>query len=119
MVESQMEIGCVFYMINNGDVEAEILHRDEVCFAIKDISPAAPVHLLVIPVKHLTHIESINADDMLVFPRMFEVAQDLANDKGVLQTGYRLVVNQRDDSGQMIPHLHLHILGGEKLGSMV
>ena len=110
---------CIFCKIASGEIAADFVHRDSYCVAVNDIAPAAPVHVLVIPVEHFTYLEHLTSDFSPVLFRMFEVARDVAYSAGISESGYRLVINQKYDSGQEVPHLHLHILGGNQLGSMV
>ena len=113
-----MDQDCIFCKIGSGEVEADILYRDENCFVIRDIAPKAPAHLLIIPVEHFTYLKGMTQDFSTVLGSMFIVAKSMAEREGVEETGYRLVINQRADSGQEVPHLHLHLLGGRRLGSM-
>jgi histidine triad (HIT) family protein len=109
---------CIFCKINSGEIPGDFLHRDEHCFVIGDIAPAAPTHLLVIPNEHLTHLEGLDQARAGLVGHMVMVAQQMAVKEGIADSGYRLVINQRDDAGQLIDHLHLHVLGGQKLGRM-
>ncbi len=110
---------CIFCKIARGQLPGEFLHCDEVCFVIRDIAPSARVHLLVIPNDHFTHLENLTEDAEPMVGHLAAVAHKVAAAEGVSESGYRLVVNQRDDAGQVVDHLHMHVLGGEKLGSMV
>ena len=109
---------CIFCKIRSGQVPGDFVYRDDTCFVIRDIAPAAPVHLLVIPNDHLAHLDGLTADQTNVIGHMFRVAAQAADKAGLAGSGYRLVVNQRDDAGQVVDHLHLHVLGGKKLGRM-
>ena len=95
------------------------MYSDEYCFVIKDIAPRAPVHLLVIPNKHIEELINMDMGDDVIIGKMFESAQKMANDTGISNSGYRLIINQGEHSGQMVDHLHLHLIGGEQLGGMV
>ncbi len=108
----------IFCKINRGEIPSDILYRDDDCFVIRDIAPRAPVHLLVIPTVHFTHLGGLSEEFQPVLGRMFSVAKDMAAREGVVDSGYRLVINQGADSGQEVPHLHLHVLGGRHLGGM-
>ena len=110
---------CIFCKIACGQLPGEFVHRDESCFVIRDIAPSARVHLLVIPNDHFTHLDNLTEDKKPMVGHMAAVAHRVAAAEGVSESGYRLVVNQREDAGQMVDHLHMHVLGGEKLGSMV
>ncbi len=110
---------CIFCKINRGEIPSEILYRDDDCFVIRDIAPRAPVHLLVIPIVHFTYLSGLSQEFQRVLGRMFSTAKDMAAREGVVDSGYRLVINQGRDSGQEAPHLHLHVLGGRPLGRML
>ena len=87
--------------------------------SVKDISPRAQVHLLVIPNKHIEELVNMDKGDQVIIGEMFASAQRLATDTGISDSGYRLIINQGEHSGQMVDHLHLHVIGGEQLGGMV
>ena len=114
-----MGTDCIFCKIQNGVIKSKILYSDEYCFVIKDIAPRAPVHLLVIPNKHIEELINMDVGDDVIIGKMFESAQKMANDTGISNSGYRLIINQGEHSGQMVDHLHLHLIGGEQLGGMV
>ena len=85
---------------------------------IRDIAPKAPVHLLIIPSDHFTYLTSVTEAFAPVLGGMFVAAREMAQREGVTDDGYRLVINQGRDSGQQVPHLHMHLLGGRPLGEM-
>ncbi len=107
---------CLFCAIAEGEIEAEILHRDSELVAFEDINPQAPVHLLIIPRRHIASVNQVGEGDRDILGRMFELAAELAESSGVKQEGYRLIVNCGDDAGQDVQHLHLHLLGGRGMG---
>ena len=109
---------CLFCKIRDGEIPSDILYQDEHCFLIRDINPRAPTHLLIIPVQHFTYLTGLTEDFFPVLGNMFTVAQEMARREGVSESGHRLIVNQGGDSGQAVPHLHLHLLGGRQLGHM-
>ena len=113
-----MDQDCIFCKIGSGEVEADILYRDDNCFVIRDIAPKAPTHLLIIPSEHFTYLREMTQDFSTVLGSMFIAAKGMAESEGVDETGYRLVINQGADSGQDVPHLHMHLLGGRRLGRM-
>ena len=113
-----MEQDCIFCRIRDGEIPSDVLYRDDGCFVIRDIAPKAPIHLLVIPTSHFTFLSDLTSDFHASLGGMFEAAHLMAQREGVDAGGYRLVVNQGADSGQMIDHLHLHVLGGRALGEM-
>ncbi|MDP6454105.1 MAG: histidine triad nucleotide-binding protein [SAR202 cluster bacterium] len=109
---------CLFCKIRDGEIPSDILHRDEHCFVIRDIAPTAPVHLLVIPVQHFTYLTGMTQEFQPTIGAMFAVAKELADAEGIVECGYRLVINQGKNSGQQVPHLHLHVLGGRPMGPL-
>ena len=109
---------CVFCKIGRGEIPSEFLYRDESVFAIRDIRPMAPVHFLVIPFTHIGALTGDAKGQVEVVGRLFSVAAQLARQQGADATGYRLVVNQGPDSGQEVPHLHVHLLAGRPLSAI-
>ena len=105
---------CVFCNIINRTIEAKILLETEDLIVIDDILPKAPVHMLVIPKKHILSINHLDNQDAALAGKMIEAAQQMAKRSGIADKGYRLVFNVGKDGGQVIPHLHLHLLGGKK-----
>ena len=106
---------CLFCKIVNKEAKADIVYEDTEVVAFKDIDPAAPVHLLVVPRRHIsTHIEMQQEDEPLM-GKLHSVANDLARAFGIDQSGYRLVINCGQDAGQAVYHLHMHVLGGKPL----
>lgn len=109
---------CIFCKISNGQIESEIIYRDRNVFVIKDINPKAPVHLLIIPLQHITSLVSGSAYQTSDFGQMLVAAAKMARKEKVEDSGYRLILNQGPDSGQDLLHIHLHLLGGHRLASM-
>ena len=109
---------CIFCRIGSGQIESDILYRDDNCFVIRDIAPKAPVHLLVIPDQHFTYLTDLTPEHYQMLGGMFQAAEEMARREGVSDSGYRLIINQGDDAGQQLPHLHLHLLGKKPLGAM-
>lgn len=106
--------GCVFCRIAAGDLPATVVAEDEEALAIEDIAPQAPVHVLVIPRRHVSGLPEIG--DGGLAGRLVVLANRVAELKGVAGGGYRVVVNVGRDAGQAVHHLHLHVLGGRRLG---
>ncbi|HTY13372.1 MAG TPA: histidine triad nucleotide-binding protein [Candidatus Omnitrophota bacterium] len=103
---------CLFCKIVAGQIKGDKVYEDELVYAFKDINPQAPVHLLVIPKRHIdTAAEATPAE----LEAIFKAAKELAGMSGVSKTGFRMVINQGKDAGQAVPHLHLHLLGGRPL----
>ena len=109
---------CIFCKIGTGETSSEILYRDASCFVIRDINPIAAVHLLVIPNRHFTSLYRFTNEEYSIIGIMFEAAKHMADVEGILDSGYRMVFNQGTNAGQIIEHLHLHVLGGKLLGAM-
>lgn len=106
-------MSCLFCKIINREISAEIVYEDNRILAFKDIKPAAPVHLLIIPKKHITSVNHLTKQDTELIGELFLAAQKIARDNGIAKIGYRLVFNVGRGGGQIIDHLHLHLLGGK------
>ncbi|RPJ33948.1 MAG: histidine triad nucleotide-binding protein [Verrucomicrobiaceae bacterium] len=105
----------LFEKIRDGEIPAAILHRDELCLAFRDISPQAPVHVLVVPNKPIPRVGLAEAADETVLGHLLLIAAEIARKEGIAESGYRLVINNGPDGGEAVPHLHVHLLGGRKL----
>jgi len=108
---------CLFCKIVNREIPSEIVYEDERILAFKDINPLAPVHVLIIPKQHTADLNETTAQDEALLGHLLAVAKDLAHTLGIAQTGYRVVTNVGKDGGQVIKHLHFHLLGGQPLGA--
>lgn len=108
----------VFCKIINGEMDADFVYRDDDVVVIKDINPQAPVHLLIIPVKHFDGLEDFTKGDGDMCGKMLKVAHHVAAEQG-LSKGYRLILNEGDDGGKLVPHIHMHLLGGKRLGPKI
>jgi len=106
---------CVFCNIVDKTIESEIVFEDDDLVVIKDILPKAPVHLLIMPKKHIISINNIEVSDQALIGKMVLIAKAMAEKYGVSDTGYKLVFNVGRDGGMVVPHLHLHLMGGKKL----
>lgn len=106
---------CIFCQIVAGEVPSEIIHQDKRVAAFRDINPQAPLHLLIIPKKHIPTLADLSQEETSLAGHMVEVANQLARIEGVTESGYRLVINSGQEGGQLVPHLHLHLLGGRQL----
>ena len=104
----------LFQKIIAGEIPAEIILEDELAFAIRDISPQAPVHILVIPKKPLPRLAKGNAEDQALLGHLLLVARSLAESEK-LDEGYRVVINNGPHGGESVPHLHVHLLGGRQM----
>jgi len=107
---------CIFCKIINNEIPCTKVYEDDKILAFKDINPAAPVHVLIIPKKHITSVNEINEDNAEVVGHIFTTAAKLAKELGVDSNGYRVVTNVGTQGGQTVEHLHFHLLGGRNLG---
>ena len=105
----------VFEMILSGEIKSDIIYEDEQIFAIHDINPVAKVHILIIPKKKILTINDLSEEDINLIGSMFICAKNLAKKYTIDQSGYRLLFNTNEDAMQTVFHLHLHLIGGEKL----
>ena len=110
---------CIFCKIIAGNAPGQLLYQDQLVTAFHDNHPVAPLHVLVVPNKHLASVNDITAEDEPLLGHLFTVARQLAHEQGVDQSGYRLVVNTGRHGGQGVFHLHLHLLGGRQLHALV
>jgi histidine triad (HIT) family protein len=109
----------IFSKIIAGDAEADIVYQDEQVTAFRDINPAAPTHILVVPNEEIPTVNDLTEDHEQVAGHMLLVAKKLAEQEGIAQDGYRLIVNCNRHGGQEVYHLHLHLIGGRPLGPMI
>ncbi len=107
---------CIFCQIANKKSPAELEYEDDEIVAFRDINPKAPVHILIVPKRHIASVTELLPGDALLVGDMVLVAKRLAEEKGISEDGYRLVINAGKHSGQVVDHLHLHLLGGKILG---
>lgn len=106
---------CLFCKIIARQIPADIVYEDEKVLAFNDISPQAPVHILIVPKKHISRISDLEESDKNIISELIFTAKKLAQEKGIAESGYRLVLNNNRDAGQAVLHIHLHLLGGRKL----
>lgn len=109
----------IFTKIIAGEIPADIVFQDDRVTAFKDINPQAPVHILIVPNKEIPTVNDVTVEDEATLGHMFVIARQIAQDQGIAEDGYRLIVNCRDHGGQEVYHLHMHLLGGRKLGPML
>ena len=110
---------CIFCKIINKEIPSSIVYEDEEIFAFKDIHPVAPVHILVIPKKHIQSIMQIEKEDQNVVGKIYTVIKNIAKQEEVAEDGFRVIVNCGKNGGQEVPHLHFHLIGGKKLGTKI
>ncbi|MHB8781257.1 MAG: histidine triad nucleotide-binding protein [Candidatus Geothermincolia bacterium] len=107
---------CLFCRIAAGDVAADVVYQDDQVIAFKDVQPQAPFHLLVIPKRHVTSAFDLGPDDATLLSRIFEVAKKIAAADEAVAGGVRILTNVGSQAGQVVMHLHFHVLGGRRLG---
>lgn len=109
----------IFSKIVRGEAQADIVYQDERVTAFRDIRPQAPTHILIIPNRLIPTVNDVTPEDEALLGHLFVVAARLADDEGIAEDGYRLIINCNRDGGQVVYHLHMHLLGGRPLGRMV
>ena len=110
---------CLFCKIIKGEIPSTKVYEDELVYAFKDINPAAPIHILVIPKKHISLLAELNSNDKEYVWRIHEAINKIAKEQGFINDGYRVIVNCGKDAGQEVMHLHYHLLAGEKFGDKI
>lgn len=110
--------GCIFCKIINKEIPSTIVYEDEKVIAFNDINPAAPVHVLVIPKQHISCVAELESESVKLLPDIFIAINKIADKLGVKDSGFRVITNNGKDSGQVVHHLHFHLLGGRVLGSL-
>ena len=108
----------IFSQIVAGELPADIVYKDEQVTCFKDINPVAPVHILIIPNKEIATTNDLSEEDQMLAGHMVLTAARLATEHGVDESGYRLVINCNQEGGQLVYHLHIHLIGGRQLGSI-
>ncbi len=106
---------CLFCKIRDGDIPGDIVFEDDDVLAFNDVNPQAPLHILIIPKKHISTINDLDEDDEQLMGKLFSVAKKLAHEKGVSDEGYRLVTNCNAGAGQTVFHIHMHLLAGRAM----
>lgn len=105
----------LFEKIYDGEIPAEIIHKDAQCCAFRDISPKAPTHILIVPRKPISRIGGADAEDQQVLGHLLLTAAKIARQLGIEESGYRIAINNGPHGGETVPHLHVHLLGGRQL----
>jgi histidine triad (HIT) family protein len=106
---------CIFCKIRDGQVPAKVVQRDALCMVLEDIHPQAPTHLLVIPLQHIPTVNDLTVDERELVGHLYLTAAKLARQRGIADSGYRLVMNTHRDAGQTVFHIHLHVIGGRPM----
>jgi len=113
-----MSADCVFCKIAAGEIPASLAYSDDAVLAFDDLNPVAPTHVLVVPREHVGALADVGEESRALLGRLLSAASKVASKHGIVGTGYRVVVNQGREAGQVIDHLHLHVIGGRPLGAM-
>jgi histidine triad (HIT) family protein len=112
-------VATIFSKIVAGEIPADVVYKDDQVTAFKDINPSAPVHILIVPNREIPTVNDVTNDDAALIGHMVVVAKQIAEQQGIAESGYRLIINCKDDGGQEVYHLHMHLLGGRRLGPML
>lgn len=115
MSPEQRDTDCIFCKIASGEIPSELIYEDEDVVVFPDINPLTPVHLLVIPRKHVSSLAEMADDETPLIGKMVKVANKVAKEQGISENGYRLTINSGADAGQVVFHLHMHLMGGRHL----
>ncbi len=110
---------CVFCKIVKGEIPSQKVYEDEEVLAFHDIQPAAPIHILVIPKKHIASLNEVEKDDQALLGKIHTVIQTIAKEQGFSDNGFRVIINCGKDGGQEVAHLHFHVLAGMQLGEKI
>jgi len=110
---------CIFCKIINGNIPSTKVYEDDTVLVFKDINPQMPVHIIVIPKKHIESITDLKQEDEKIVGKIFTAINKTAHDLGIDKTGFRVISNCGEDAGQTVKHLHFHILAGEKMGEKI
>lgn len=106
---------CIFCKIIAGQIPSDVIYTDDKVVAFRDINPMAPVHLLIIPREHIPSLNDVTEQQITLVGHMVQVAKQLAKQQGIATKGYRVVINTGSQGGQVVQHLHMHLLGGREL----
>lgn len=107
---------CLFCKILNKEIPSTKVYEDDFVYAFNDIHPVTPIHVVVIPKKHIASVNDINEDNSMYLSHIFEAIPKIAKDLNIAEDGYRVITNIGENGGQSIKHLHFHLIGGQKLG---
>tara|TARA_B100000530_G_C15582357_1_gene338945 strand:- start:156 stop:500 length:345 start_codon:yes stop_codon:yes gene_type:complete len=113
-----MSADCLFCNIANGDMGTSFFYEDELIVAFEDISPQAPVHMLIIPKKHISTLNELQPEDAELVGTLVLCARNIAEKYSIKESGYRLLFNCNREGGQTVYHLHMHLIGGRQLGAL-
>ena len=110
---------CIFCKIIKKEIPSTIIYEDDKVIAFNDVNPAAPIHILVVPKKHIETLLDVTDEDNELISYVYQVINKIAKEKGLANNGFRVIVNCGKDSGQEVMHIHFHVLGGKKLGDKI
>lgn len=108
---------CLFCKIIKKEIPSTIVYEDEEILAFRDINPVAPVHVLVIPKKHISSLVDLEPEDEAIVGKIYTIINKIAKQENIFESGFRVIVNCGEDGGQEVKHLHFHLIGGKKLGT--
>lgn len=114
-----MQEDCIFCKIIKGEIPSSKVYEDEEILAFNDINPATPIHVLVIPKKHITSLAQMEDGDEKIIGKIYKVINQIAEQQGFKENGFRVIVNCGKDGGQEVGHLHFHLLAGKQLGEKI
>ena len=106
---------CIFCKIVSGEIKGDVVYRDDQVTAFRDLHPVAPTHILIVPNKHIDSVGTLDEADAALAGRLLLTARKLAEDEGIAESGYRLILNTGPDGGQTVFHLHIHLIGGQAM----
>ena len=110
---------CLFCKIINREIPSTIVYEDDKVIAFNDINPAAPIHVLVIPKSHISCLGNLNEGNASILSDIYLAINKIAEKMGIKENGFRVIVNNGSDGGQVVYHLHFHLIGGKKLGTLI
>ncbi len=110
---------CIFCKIIKREIPSEIVYEDEKVIVFNDVNPAAPIHILVVPKKHIATLLEVSEEDDTLISYIYQVINKIAKERGFAENGFRVIANCGKDSGQEVMHIHFHVLGGKKLGAKI
>ena len=119
MASDQTVSETIFSKIIRKELPSDMLYQDDLVTAFRDISPRLPTHVLIIPNRHIPTVDDITDDDEAALGRMMSVARKIAREEGIHENGYRLIINCGEHGRQEVPHIHMHLLGGEDVGPII
>ena len=114
-----MKDDCLFCKIIKKEIPSKVVYEDDTVLAFRDINPVAPVHILVIPKKHIGSLVELTNEDEAIVGKIYTIINKIAKQEGIAEKGFRVIVNCGEDGGQEVKHLHFHLLGGKKLGTKI